>query len=129
MVRLANINKMNPAEKYILDQSEPFKSILLQLQILVETTLPELELKYKWRVPYYYLDGNPFCFFNVTKGYVDVGFWASSHLQGFDTYLVSEKRKVMKSLRYFSLDEINQEILVEILIELKKVNHKGFWKK
>ena len=120
---------MNPAEKYILDQPKVLQSILLQLQILVETTLPELELKYKWRVPYYYLDGNPFCFFNATKGYVDVGFWASAHLQGFDQHLVSEKRKVMKSLRYYSIEDIDQEVLIEILRELKKVNHKGFWKK
>lgn len=120
---------MNPAEKYILDQSEPFKSILLQLQVLIEAAIPELELKYKWRVPYYYLEGKPFCFFNVTNGYVDVGFWASAHLKGFEKHLVSEKRKVMKSLRYFSLEDIDQRILIKVLVELKKVNHKGFWKK
>jgi len=40
---------MNPAENYILNQPEPYKTILLHLQILVEHTLPELELKYKYR--------------------------------------------------------------------------------
>ncbi len=120
---------MKPSEAYILKQSEPFKSILLQLQIIIEAAVPKLELKYKWRIPCYYLDGKPFCYLNVSKGYVDVGFWASSHLEGFDAFLVTEKRKVVKSLRYFSLDEINQEVLIAVLLALEKVNHKGFWKK
>lgn len=120
---------MNPAENYIFNQKEPFKSILFQLQILIESTIPELELKYKWKVPYYYYKEKPFCYLNVTKRYVDVGFWASAHLEGFEAYLITEKRKVIKSLRYYTLDEINQEILIAVLLELKKINHKGFWKK
>jgi hypothetical protein len=111
---------MNPAEKYILDQVEPFKSILLQLQILIEATIPGLELKYKWRIPYYYLNGNPFCFLNVSKAYVDVGMRVGSHLSAYYPYMISEKRKIMKSLRYHSLEDINQEILIEILVLLKK---------
>ena len=45
---------MNPAEDYILKQDEPFRSILLHLQIVIETTIPEVELMYKWKVPFYY---------------------------------------------------------------------------
>jgi len=111
---------MNPAEKYILDQVEPFKSILLQLQILIESTVPELELKYKWKVPYYYLDGSPFCFLNVSKGYVDVGMRVGSHLKDYYPFMVSENRKVMKSLRYYTLEDIDQNVLIEILLLLKK---------
>ncbi len=111
---------MNPAEKYILDQVEPFKSILLQIQILIEGTIPELELKYKWRLPYYYLNGHPFCFLNVTKGYVDIGIRVGTHLKEHYPYMVSENRKVMKSLRYHSIEEIDSKILVEILLLLKE---------
>ena len=38
---------MKSAELYILNQSEPFKSILLHLQLLIETNFPEIELQYK----------------------------------------------------------------------------------
>ena len=58
---------MNPAEDYIINQEEPFKSILLQLQVLVETSVPDLELKYKYRLPFYYLNGKPFCYFNASR--------------------------------------------------------------
>ncbi len=122
---------MKPAEDYILNQPEPFRSILLHLQVLIESTLPELELRFKWKVPYYYLHDNPFCYMNVShkKGYVDVGFWASLHLTKFDEFLVSDGRKIVKSLRYFTPDAIHEDILFMILEEAYKVNHKGFWKK
>lgn len=119
---------MNPAEAYILAQKEPFKSILLQLQILIESEVVGLELKYKWRIPYYYLEGNPFCFLNVSKGYVDVGFRALNYFDDLDAFLISEKRKVMKSLRYYSIDDINHEILIKILSRLKKVHREKFYK-
>ena len=120
---------MNPAEHYILNQPEPFKSILLQLQVLIESEIPELELKYKWKIPFYYIENKPFCFLNVTKGYVDVGFWAGAYLDAYSNYLVSGNRKVIKSLRYFSVEEIDVEILMKILKESRKMRQQGFFKK
>ncbi len=112
---------MNPAEKYILDRQEPYRSILLQLQILIESVIPELELKYSYKIPYYYYKGKPFCFLNVTKGYVDIGFRAGSEFDDLSSFLVSEKRKIFKSLRYRNVDEINTEILIEVMTRLHKI--------
>lgn len=112
---------MNPAENYILKQQEPFKSILLQLQVLIESSFPELELKYKWRLPYYYLNGTPFCFLHVSKGYVDVGLHKGYELQKHVEVLVGEKRTKIKSLRYFSVEDVQAEILLEVLEESKSL--------
>ena len=121
---------MNPSESYILDQKEPFKSILLQLQVLIELTIPQLELKFKYRIPFYYLEGKPFCYLNVPKkkAYVDVGFWSSAHLTVHQDKMVTEGRKIMRSLRYFTMDDIDSQILIEVLRDAEQVNHKGFWK-
>ncbi|MDC6366712.1 MULTISPECIES: DUF1801 domain-containing protein [Flavobacteriaceae] len=121
---------MNPAEDYILNQPEPFKSISLQLQVFIETSIPDLELKFKYRIPYYYLDGKPFCYLNVSsqKKYVDVGFWSSAHLTVHLDKMVTEGRKVMKSLRYHQLVDIDAKVLMEVLQDAQSVNHKGFWK-
>ncbi|NDV16314.1 DUF1801 domain-containing protein [Muricauda sp. TY007] len=121
---------MNPAEDYILNQPEPFKSILIQLQVLVETTVPEVRLDFKYRLPFYYLNDKPFCYFNASckKGYVDLCLWNSAHLTVHLDKLVTDGRKVMKSLRYFNVDEIDGKIVVELLQEAKSVNHKGFYK-
>lgn len=35
---------MNPAENYIIDQIEPLRSMLLHLQLIIENTIPSLDL-------------------------------------------------------------------------------------
>ena len=123
--------QMKPAALYILNQPEPFKSILLHLQLLIETNFPEVELQYKWKIPVYYLNNNQLCYINAShkKGYVDVGFWAKNILEEYDEFLISEGRKVVKSLRYFTIDDINEAVLLGVLTAICKHNHKGFWKK
>ena len=122
---------MKPAEEYILSRKEPYKSILLHIQLLIETKFPEAELQFKWKIPVYYLNGNQLCYINASykKGYVDVGFWAKNILQEYNSFLISEGRKVVKSLRYTSIEEINEEIFLQVIEEVSKHNHKGFYKK
>ncbi|REG90232.1 DUF1801 domain-containing protein [Winogradskyella sediminis] len=121
---------MNPAEAHILNQPEPFKSIFLHLQVLIEHTLPEADLLYKWRMPCYYVDKRPICYLNKSKDYVDVGFWHSAHLlKQWDAYLISENRKVVKSLRYKTLDDIDDAVFISILKEVEGLKEKGFYKK
>ncbi len=121
---------MNPAEAYILKQSEPYKSILMHLQVLIEHALPNADLRYKWRIPCYYVVKKPICYLNQSKDYVDVGFWNSAHLsEKWDAYLISEKRKVVKSLRYKSLNEINDKIFISILKDVESRKDKGFYKR
>ena len=119
---------MNPAEAYILDQDEPFRSILLNLQAVIERTLPELTMKFKYRIPFYYYEKTPFCYLNQSKGYVDVGFWHSAHMTVHPDKMVTKNRKIMKSLRYFTLEEIEETILIEVLHDAYSVKDKGFWK-
>lgn len=117
---------MNPAEEYILRQPEPFKSMLLEIQVFIELTLPENKLLYKWGLPIYYNDGCPICYLNVTKGYLDVCFWARRNFNIHMDLLVSEKRKFVRSLRYFKPEDINAEILIECLEEADRTKTKGF---
>ncbi|RZS91901.1 DUF1801 domain-containing protein [Aquimarina brevivitae] len=119
---------MNPAEEYILRQPEPYKSMVLQLQVVIENVLPEVELLYKYKIPFYYIGGKPFCYLNVTKGYVDVGFWSSAHLTKHQEHMYTKGRKVMKSLRYYTPEAIQEEILIDVLQEAYAVRGKGFWK-
>tara|TARA_R110002072_G_scaffold18623_1_gene69490 strand:+ start:8176 stop:8538 length:363 start_codon:yes stop_codon:yes gene_type:complete len=117
---------MNPAEQYILDKPEPFRSMLLEIQVHIEQTLPDYHLMYKWKLPIYYSEDCPICYLNVTKGYVDVCFWARIKFNVHLDKLVSEKRKFVKSLRYYPNDIINAEILVECLEEAYRTKTKGF---
>ncbi len=122
---------MKPAELYILSKPEPFKTMLMHLQILVENTVAEVELKYKWKIPVYYIGKKPLCYFNASlkKGFVDVAFWTSTDLSKFEKHLITENRKVVKSLRYFSFEDIDEEVLIEILQAICSSSQKGFYTK
>jgi hypothetical protein len=122
---------MNPVEDYILNSSEPYRSILLHLQSVIEHTLPDIDLKYKWKIPCFYVGKSPICYLNVQpkKKYIDVGFWNSAHLTQHADKLISEKRKVVRSLRYTSLEEIDNQVLIDLLKEAYDVRLDGFYKK
>lgn len=122
---------MNPAENYILNQPEPYRSIVLHVQFIIERTLPDVELKYKWSIPCFYIGKSPICYINVSqkKQYVDVGFWNSAHLSKHLDVLVSEKRKVVRSLRYASLAEIDDRVLIDVLNDAFSVRNNGFYKR
>ncbi len=120
---------MNPAEDYLLNQPEPFRSMLLHLQSVIALTIPEVDLKYKYRIPFYYIKGRPFCYLNQSKNYVDVGFWHAKHLTLHLDKMTTADRKMMKSIRYTSLDEIDDKILVEVLQDAFSVRGKKFWGK
>ncbi|MGB3150977.1 MAG: DUF1801 domain-containing protein [Maribacter sp.] len=122
---------MKPAEKYILNQPEPYRSILLYLQVFIEHVIPEVDLKYKWNIPCFYVGKSPICYINVShkKHYVDLGFWNSVHLTKHLDKMVSEKRKVVRSLRYATLEEIDDLVLEEVLKDAYSVRKNGFYKR
>lgn len=119
---------MNPAEEYILKQPEPFRSMLLHLQSVIEKNIPDLDLKFKYRIPFYYLDGRPFCYFNQSKDYIDLGFWNAAHLTKHVELMTTAGRKIMKTFRYRSLKEIDDDILIKVLQEAYAVRDKKFYK-
>ena len=119
---------MKPALEYILKQPEPFKRMLLEVQVLIENTLPRNELFYKWRLPIYYSEGCPICYLNVNKkkNYVDVCFWTREDFNIHLDILVSENRKFVKSLRYFKSEDMDGKILIECLEEANRTKKKGY---
>jgi len=122
---------MNPAEEYIFNQKEPFRSIILHLRAVIEATLPEVDMKYKWGIPCFYSGKQPICYVNAVakKGYVDIGFWNSAHLTKHIELMVTKDRKVVRSLRYSTLEEINDEVLIDVLQEAYSLKEKGFYKR
>ena len=101
---------------------------MMHLQILVETAIPEVQLKYKWRLPFYYLDDKTmFCFLNFRKKFVDLGMSYGNELSNQHGVLIAgEGRKMLRSLRFSTLEDINDKVVIETLQELKEIrlNHK-----
>ena len=106
---------MNPAEAYMLRQEEPYKSIMLQLQTIIEAVVPEAELLFKWKIPFYFCNGIPLCFLNQSKDYVDFAFWHRDQMQEYTEHFVTTNRKTVTSLRFKSVDDILDDAIVYVL--------------
>jgi hypothetical protein len=117
---------MKPAEDYILNKQEPYRSILLQLQTLIESILPEPKLHFKWGLPFYYNKDLPICYLNQSKDYVDLAFWHADQLDQFKDYFIATNRRIVRSLRFKSVDEINVEIIAYVLTQLVTIDTNPF---
>ena len=115
---------MRPAEAYILQQPQPYREILLELQAFIERQLPAVSLQYKYRIPFYYLNDKPFCYLNQSGNYVDLGFSSGVGLTRHPDKLVSRGRKMVKSLRYRHLGDIDFRVLEEVLEEASALQNK-----
>lgn len=117
---------MKPAEAYILNQKEPYRSILLQLQSIIEAVAPNVQLLYKWRIPFYYCNIIPLCFLNQSRDYVDLGFWHFEKMDQYTNCFVATKRKSVRSLRYKSVDDINDDVVVYVIHKQLEINSNPF---
>jgi hypothetical protein len=113
---------VKPQDVYILNQPENYRDMLLHIISVVEQTIPEVTLEYKWKIPFFYYKKRPFCFLNVShkKKYVDVAFSKGFQLKDNLNFLMAgDGRTTYKSLRYTSLEEIDNAILIAVLNEAK----------
>lgn len=112
---------MNPAENYILTKSEPWRSILIELREIVKQTVPEVEESLKWSLPFYTLNGKMFCYLNFRKTFVDISFLNAHKMEHLQEYLIAgEGRKIVRSLRYTSLEELDYDLLIKVLLAQKE---------
>ena len=110
---------MKLTDEYIYRQTEEHQMILLHLISIFKREIPELELLFKWGIPYFYYKKRMFCYFaaNHKIGFVDAGFARGFQLKKNQDFLVDEKRNTVKSLRYYSLAAIDNAVLEDVIHE------------
>ena len=110
---------MRLTDDYINRQPEKYQSMLMHLIAVFEREIPELELLFKWGIPYFYYRKKPLCYLapNHKKGFVDAGFARGFQFKRNQEHLVSENRNTVKSLRYFSLESIDNAVLEDVICE------------
>ena len=119
---------MNPSEDHILKQKEPFQSIMLYVRNVIFRTLPEVEEKYNYGIPFYHYNKKPLCYLNILKGtnHVDVGFVNGYILmERFPNLKNYKNRKIVRSLQYETLESIDAIMLIEVLQAAAKLNEKN----
>lgn len=123
---------MNPIEQHIINQKEPYQSIMLYIRSVIVRTLPEIDEKFSYKIPFYHHNKKPMCYLNVLKNtnYVDIGFVQGIFLQERYPQLKNDsKRKQVRSLQVKSLEDFDELQFVQILKDAAKLldNSKRAW--
>lgn len=114
---------MKPTDNYILKQPPFYQSILLHLISLFDS---EYELFLKYGVPFFYYKNKPFCYLvvNQKKKYVDLSFINGYKISKNTEHLIADNRKIVRSLRYFNIENIDNDLIINVIDELKNLELK-----
>lgn len=111
---------MKPVDEYFFNQKEPYQSIMLYVRSIILNTLPEVEEKYRYRIPFYNVGKKPMIYLNILKGkdYVDVAFVQGILLEKqFPILKNDNKRKQVRSIQLKTIEDLDHENFVELLHE------------
>ena len=119
---------MKPVDNYFINQKEPYQSIMLYVRSVILNTLPEVEERYSYKIPFYNIGKKPMIYFNILKGrdYVDVAFVQGILLEEkFPVLKNDNKRKQVRSIQLKTLEGLDQENFIELLHEASELLRKS----
>lgn len=115
---------MKPVEAYFLNQKEPYQSIMLYVRGVILNTLPEVEERFSYKIPFYNCHKKPMLYLNILKdtNYVDVAFVQGILLENeFPVLKNNHKRKQVRSIQLTSIEDLDHENFVALLLEASKM--------
>ncbi|WNH13032.1 DUF1801 domain-containing protein [Thalassobellus suaedae] len=119
---------MKPVDEYFINQKEPYQSIMLYVRSVILNTLPEVEERYSYKIPFYNIGKKPMIYLNILKGknYVDVAFVQGILLENdFPILKNDNKRKQVRSIQLKTLEDLDQENFVQLLHKASTVLNKS----
>lgn len=119
---------MKPVEQYFLAQKEPYQSIMLYVRSVILNTLPEIEERYSYKIPFYNIGKKPLLYLNILKGtnYVDVAFVQGMLLEEkFPLLKNDNKRKQVRSIQLKTLEDLDHSNFVALLHEASNLLSKS----
>lgn len=124
---------MNPVEQYFFKQIEPYQSIMLYVRSVILKTLPKVEEKFNYGIPFYHYNKRPLIYLNILKGtnFVDVAFVQGVILQEkFPELKDYKNRKNVRSLQIKSIKKIDELLLIALVKEAISLTQstKSAWK-
>jgi len=111
---------LKPAENYILNQQEPYQSIMLYVRSVILKTLPNVEETYNYGIPFYIHNKKTMLYLNILKGtnYVDVAFVQGVFFEDkFSILKDYNNRKQVRSIQVKSLEDFDELQFVALLRE------------
>ncbi len=101
---------------FIYQHDNPQRAILEYLHERI-SSLPEVTAKIRYKIPFYYRK-SWFCYLNPTKdGGVELAFTRGNELSNEQGLLASKGRKQVYGVTFYSLKDIPEDTLFEVLTE------------
>ncbi|MFG6686208.1 DUF1801 domain-containing protein [Mariniflexile sp. HNIBRBA6329] len=119
---------MKPVDDYFFNQKEPYQSIMLYVRGVILNTLPEVEERFSYKIPFYNCHKKPMIYLNVLKGtnYVDVAFVQGILLENqFPILKNDNNRKQVRSIQLKTLEDLDHDNFVALLHEASNVLSKS----
>ena len=118
-------------ETFIEDaHNQHIVSLLYAAKQLLEDSIPNVQLLIKWRVPFFMYHGH-FCYLNKHKDYITIGFFYGNQLSNVQQKLYGESEglKQVRCLKFYELEQLYSDEVLEILAEAMMVNEENLKKK
>lgn len=109
---------MKPVDVYFLEQQEPLRSIMLYVRQVILKTLPNIQERYSYKIPFYNMGKKPMIYLNVLKGtdFVDVAFVQGILLENdFPELQDYNNRKQVRSIQLKSIEDLDELRFVKLL--------------
>lgn len=109
---------MNPIDNYLYSQKEPYQSIMLYVRSVIHKTLPKVQEKFSYKIPFFMHCKKPMLYLNVLKGtnFVDIAFVQGILFEKeFPILKNYNNRKQVRSIQVKSLEDFNEKEFVKLL--------------
>jgi hypothetical protein len=102
---------------YINNQLTTHRSIFRLLRNIIQESIPQIEERWSFKLPYFYFEGKPLCYFHVNKsGVAYLGINRSSQLAHLYPELQGDGT-IIRHLYFLNAGEIKPEVVKSILYD------------
>lgn len=107
---------MTPTEAYIIELPENQRQIMQRLHDL-PFSFPQVTTKIRYKIPFFYRR-KWLCYLNPIKNNgVELCFLKGSELSNEQGILEATERKMVRGIRFYSADDIDEKVLREVINE------------
>lgn len=115
------MTKYLTVDDYILSQNEDTRQLIFLLRDIILSTSTEITERLSFNCPFYHYKGM-LCYISIEKKVVYVGFCRGVLLKEKYPTLELKNRKLIASISYKSMDEVDVEVIQDILRDSMKLN-------
>lgn len=115
------MTKYLTVDDYILSKDEETKQLIFLLRDIILSTSTEITERLSFNCPFYHYNGM-LCYISIEKKVVYVGFCRGVLLKEKYPVLEIKNRKLIASISYKSMDEVDVDIIQNILIDSMQLN-------